>query len=44
MELNDDLCESHKRRIGIYLGMNFKWCADGIEWLEHKKQKNDIHF
>ena len=24
--------------------MNSKRCADGIKWLEHKKQANAIHF
>ena len=44
MALTDDLCEVRKRRSGIYLGMNYKRCADGNEWSEHKKQMNVIHF
>ena len=31
MVLTYDICEVHKRRSGISLGMNSKWCADGSE-------------
>ena len=24
--------------------MNYKWCADGSKWSEHKKHTNAIHF
>ena len=44
MELIDDLCEVHKRRSGISLGMDSNHYADGSEWSENKKQKNAIHF
>ena len=44
MALTNDLCELHKRHIGIYSGMNSKRYADIIEWSEHKKQTNAIHF
>ena len=29
MALTDDLCKVHRRISGIYLGMNYKQCADG---------------
>ena len=44
MALTNDLCEVRKIRSRISLGMNSKWCADGSEWSEHKKQINEIHF
>ena len=44
MALTNDSCEVHKRCSGIYLGMNYKRCADGSECSEHKKQGNAIHF
>ena len=44
MALTDDFYEVHKGRNGIFLGMNTKSCADGSEWSEHKKQKNEINF
>ena len=44
MTFTDDICEVHKRRIRISLGMNSKQCADGSKWSEHKKQPNVINF
>ena len=44
MALTDDMSEVYKRRSGISLGMNTKRCADGSEWSEHRKQKNEINF
>ena len=44
MALTDDMCEVHKIRIWISLGMTSKLCADGNKCSEHNKQTNVIHF
>ena len=43
IELVDDLFEVQKRRSGISLGTNSKWCAYGRTLSEHK-HTNTIHF
>ena len=42
MALTDVLHEVHNRRSRISLGFNSKWCVDGSEWSEQKKQTNAI--